>query len=382
MCHHYAINCKSDGRFVCINFADPAAARSIDRALGEAQKERMLHAASALADHPRRPLAGLPAWIITDGKMGMDVQARGLAQALDLDFQMKHVTPSGLWKYTAPWGPADPKARIGHAESALFAPPWPAVAIATGRASIPYLRALRRQAGPQTFCIVLQDPKTGPDTADLIWVPEHDRRRGVNVITTPTAPHGFSPAVLTRLRATCPPAIAALPGPRIAVVLGGKNGIYRFTAADDDRFQAALTSLGALGASFMITPSRRSHQRLIRAADIATTGRPRILWDGRGDNPYPAFLAHADMLVVTADSVNMTGEACATGRPVYVFEPSGGSAKFNRFHDRLRQTGATRSLPATVAALDSWTYPPLDSAATIAAEVERRWSNRRRNLGD
>ena len=48
-----------------------------------------------------------------------------------------------------------------------------------------------------------------------------------------------------------------------------------------------------------------------------------------------------------ADSVNMTGEACATGRPVYVFEPGPGSPKFARFHAALRRHGATRSLPET-----------------------------------
>ncbi len=310
----------------------------------------------------------------------MDVQARGLAQTLGLDFQMKHVTPSGIWKFAAPWGPVDPKARIGQSDSAMFAPPWPDVCIATGRASVPYVRAVRRQSRQKTFCVVLQDPKTGPATADLIWVPEHDRRRGDNVITTPTAPHGFSQAVLAHLRATCPPEIAKLPSPRIAVILGGKNGIYRFTDADDDRFQSALASLGALGASFMITPSRRSHQRLIRAADLATTGCPRIIWDGTGDNPYPSFLAHADMLIVTADSVNMVGEACATGKPVYVFEPSGGSAKFQRFHETLRRTGATRPLPERMQKLDTWNYEPLDSAQVIAEHVERRWLERRGSI--
>lgn len=329
----------------------------------------------------RRPLAGLNAWIITDGKVGMDVQAIGLARALGLAYQVKHVAPSGIWKVTAPWGPPDPKARIGRADSAMFAPPWPAVCIATGRAAIPYIRALRRKAGAHTYCIVLQDPKTGAATADLIWVPAHDRRRGTNVITTLTAPHGYSPSTLATLRADCPPEIAILPRPRIAVVLGGKNGIYRFTEADDDRFQVALAALGANGGSFMVTPSRRSHQRLVRAADLATAGRPRILWDGTGPNPYPNFLAHADLMVVTADSVNMTGEACATGRPVYVFEPTGGSAKFSRFHDALRAAGATRRLHSEINSSETWTYEPLDSAREIAAEVERRWSNRHRILG-
>jgi uncharacterized protein len=286
------------------------------------------------------------------------------------------VTPTGLWKFAAPWGPVNPKERFGHPGSD-FAAPWPAVAIATGRASIPYMRALRRRSGHRTYCVVLQDPKTGPNTADLIWVPEHDRRRGANVVTTPTAPHSFTPARFASLRAEMPADIAALPGPRVAVILGGKNAIYRFTDADDDRLQASLAAFGALGASFMITPSRRSHRRLIDAVDAATADRPRILWNGEGANPYPAFLAHADALIVTADSVNMTGEACATGRPVYVFTPSGGSAKFNRFHAGLRHHGATRPLPDAPDTLEAWDYEPLDSGRTIAAEIERRWLQRR-----
>ena len=334
----------------------------------------------AALDGMRGALAGQTAWLITDGKVGMDVQVRGLAARLGLDAQMKHVNPTGIWKFTAPWGPVDRKARIGQSDSPLFAPPWPAVCIATGRASIPFLRALRRKAGHRTFTIVLQDPKTGAGTADLIWVPAHDRLRGPNVMTTPTSPHGFSPETLVELRHNCPPEIAALPGPRVAVILGGKNGIYRFSEADDDRFEAALASIGRLGASFMVTPSRRSHQRLVRATLAATAGCPRIFWDGSGGNPYPDFLANADLLVVTADSVNMTGEACATGRPVYVFEPTGRSAKFRRFHDALRTTGATRLLPTELRALEKWEYEPIDSAGAIAAEVERRWLARRAML--
>jgi uncharacterized protein len=323
----------------------------------------------------RRPLEGTTGWVITDGKAGMDVQAKGVADALGLVFELKHVSPSGVWKAASPWGPVAPSERFG-APASQFAPPWPAVAIATGRASIPYIRRLKKLAGAATFTVVLQDPKTGPNTADLIWVPEHDRRRGANVFTTLTAPHSFTTARLAGLRTSEPPEITALPGPRVAVILGGKNGVYRFTEADDDRFRHALGSIGDLGASFMITPSRRSHQRLIRAASEATRGHPRILWDMTGDNPYPHFLANADALVVTADSVNMTGEACATGCPVWVFQPSGGSPKFRRFHDALEAYGATRPLPAKVTDLAKWSYPPLHAAELIAREVEQRWLRR------
>ena len=325
-----------------------------------------------------RPLAGLRAWLITDDKAGMQVQARGVAEALGVGWELKQVAPRGWWRFAAPYGPPDPRDAFG--PDKLLSPPWPDIAIATGRLSIPYLRALRRHAGVATYTVVLQDPKTSARTADLIWVPEHDRRRGANVITTLTAPHSFSAERLTLLRRSMPDFVADLPSPRVAVILGGKNAVYKFTDADDDRLEAALASMARLGASFLVTPSRRTHQRLIRAVERATAGSPRFLWDGNGDNPYPAFLAHADLFVVTGDSVNMTGEPLATGRPVYVFEPSGGSAKFGRFHAALRRYGATRALPVEVNSLDGWSYQPLDSAVMIALAIEERLVRRRAML--
>lgn len=305
----------------------------------------------------------------------MLVQAQGVADALGLAYELKTVTPKGLQKVLAPWGPLSRSEQFGQPDS-TFGPPWPAVAIATGRASIPYVRALKKVAGPACYTVVLQDPKSGTRTADLIWVPAHDTLRGANVVTTLTSPHSFTQERLEALRGDLPADILALPGPRVTVVLGGKNGVYKFTDADDDRLEAALKSIARLGASFLVTSSRRTHRRLIDAVERATAGAPRILWTGDGPNPYPAFLAGADALVVTADSVNMTGEACATGRPVYVFTPSGGSPKFQRFHAALEGAGATRPLPESVDKLGGWDYQPLDSARLIAQEIETRWRRR------
>jgi mitochondrial fission protein ELM1 len=324
----------------------------------------------AVAKH-QRPLQGLSAWIITTGAAGMDTQTRGVADALGLAYEMKPIAPRGLYKLLAPWGPVTPSERIGEGGS-TFAPPWPDVAIGLGRSAVPYQRAIRRRS-PATFTLQMLDTRAGLGAADVIWVPQHDPLRGANVITTLSAPHGFTAERLAALRAEVPADIAALPRPRVAVILGGRNAVYDFRAEDDARFAGALKSLGALGASFMITPSRRTHARLKEVTEEATRTFPRIIWDGEGPNPYPQFLAQADALVVTADSVNMTGEAAATGRPVLVFTPSAGSAKFRRFHAALEAQGATRPLPERVAEFPQWSYPPLFSADQIAREVERRW---------
>ncbi len=340
-------------------------------------KTRMKDDAGSSGRESTRPLAGASAWLITDEKIGMLVQCRGVADALGVKYVHKQVSPQGIWRVLSPWvGPA-PGERMGKSGSA-FAPPWPDFAIATGRLSIPYLRRLKRLAGRETFTVVLQDPKTGLDTADLIWVPAHDRLRGANVITTLTSAHSFPPARIAALRAQVPRAIADLPSPRVTVVLGGAGGGYEFTGADMQRLAEVLARLAQARVSFLITPSRRTPPELLEAVDKATATAPRILWRGEGANPYPDFLAHADVLIVTADSVNMTGEACATGRPVYVFFPSKGTAKFNRFHAALQKAGATRPLTEQTQGLESWSYQLPDAAGMIAAEIERRWLARRK----
>jgi mitochondrial fission protein ELM1 len=340
----------------------------------------MAQPAGTATDDILGTVAGRSGWIISDGKAGNDVQSRGVFDVLQLDYRTKHVEPTGIWKLLAPWGPVNPAERLGAAGSA-FQPPWPEFAIAIGRLTIPYLRRLRRLAGRSTYTIILLDPRVGASAADLIWVPEHDRLRGPNVVTTLTSPHGFTQRRLAELRQTIPPAIAALPQPRVAVGLGGPNGDYRYTPQALERLARALHAFAGKGAGLMITPSRRTPAEVRAYVREATEGLPRLFWDGEGENLYPYFLAHADFFIAPADSVNMCGEPCATGKPVYVFEPEGGSAKFSRFHEALRRHGAARPLPGAEQQLETWSYPPLNSAETIAREIARRWLKRRQMLG-
>ena len=126
----------------------------------------------------------------------------------------------------------------------------------------------------------------------------------------------------------------------------------------------------------MITASRRTPDDLVARIKNAVEGSGAFFWNGDGENPYPSFLAHADLFLITADSVSMTCEAAATGKPIYIFAPSGGSAKFDRFHSALAKYGATRPIPPPGSAFESWSYEPLHSAVVIAAEIARRWQKR------
>lgn len=327
-----------------------------------------------------RPLSGATAWIISDGKAGHETLSLGVAEALGVRAEIKRVAPTGVWKLMAPWGPVDPGEKFGQ-PGTLFAPPWPQIAFAAGRTTAPYIRALKKKAGLKTYTVIMEDPKTGPRSADLFWVPEHDQRRGPNVVSTLTAPHPLSPALLGEIRSRPDTAIAALRQPRVAVLIGGPNGRFRYSQPVVEELAALVRSLADLGAGLMITTSRRTPPELIAGIERAAQGTNAIFWKGgEGPNPYRTFLAHADAFLVTADSVNMAGEAAATGKPIYIFEPPGGAEKFTAFHRRLREKGVTRAAPERFETLGTWSYEPLYAADVIAAEIERRWLRRRTML--
>ena len=95
-------------------------------------------------------------------------------------------------------------------------------------------------------------------------------------------------------------------------------------------------------------------------------GLPAAIWDGAGENPYYAYLALADAVLVTADSVSMISEAAATGKPVHILELDGGNAKFARFHRTMRNAGITRPFAGRI---EDWTYPVPDDTARAGAAV-------------
>jgi uncharacterized protein len=102
-------------------------------------------------------------------------------------------------------------------------------------------------------------------------------------------------------------------------MLGGDSRHHRFTEANVADLAAALAAIAESGAKVVVTPSRRTPPALAGTVRTLCGRTGGWFWDGTGENPYIAILAHADHLVVTADSVNMLGEAAATGKPIHLF---------------------------------------------------------------
>jgi uncharacterized protein len=163
------------------------------------------------------------------------------------------------------------------------------------------------------------------------------------------------------------PVLAALPRPILSVLIGGANKAYRLTLRRVGEIAEALADvLRGQGGSALVTPSRRTGAAGIALLRDRLENLPAAIWDGRGENPYFAYLALADAFMVTADSVSMISEAAATGKPVHILDLDGGNAKFARFHAAMREAGVTRPFSGRI---ESWSYPLPDDTARAGAAL-------------
>src|SRR5579862_2402344 len=148
--------------------------------------------ALSLSREPMAPAADAAplVWVLHDGKAGMASQSLGLAEATGFPFVEKALSVRPPWSWLppqlwlAPLG-LDPLAAVTGATGPLL-PPWPDLVIACGRnAAMPALaikRAANKIPGRRVIAAQVQDPGVGRGAFDLMFVPEHDRLRGANVI--------------------------------------------------------------------------------------------------------------------------------------------------------------------------------------------------------
>jgi uncharacterized protein len=333
----------------------------------------------------RDPVTAVPGetapvvWVLHDGKPGMASQALGLAEATGFPFVEKQLAVRPLWAWLPPqlW-----LAPFRAVITGPLRPPWPDLVIGCGRLSAMPGLAIRRASGGRTFAAQVQDPRVGRNEFDLLFVPEHDRLRGPRTVVTRGAIHRVTAARLAEARRRFP-RLTGSPRPILGVLIGGANRSYRLSL---DRLGAIAEAIaGALragGGSALVTPSRRTGAAGVALLRERLAGLPAEIWDGSGDNPYYAYLAAADALLVTADSVSMISEAAATGKPVHILELAknrwGGDGKFARFHATMRGAGITRPFTGKI---ESWSYSPLDDTARagklLRGQVLARLAQRR-----
>lgn len=311
-------------------------------------------------------------WAISDGAAGNERQASALAEALGVSARVVRIRVRQPWDFLAPRLTIGAMSAVHDEDGRTLAPPWPDIAIGCGRRAALVTRALRAWSGGGTFTVQILDPRIDTRAFDVVIAPQHDRVDGANVIRSIGALNPVDPRWLADAR-TRFARFAALPSPRTAVLIGAANRAQRL---DDRYFDALLDRLAAQhaadGGSFLVSVSRRTPGDVAFKLRAAFAAFPGVFFGGDrdGENPYAGFLAWADRVVVTPDSVNMLSEACASGRAVYTFAPQRVRGKLAAFHRALRESGHVRVLGETAPRPLS---PPLAETRGIAELVRARW---------
>ncbi len=262
-------------------------------------------------------------WILMGHRAGDNSQVLALGEALGWPFEVKRFVYARHeilvnWPFTSSLVGVDPR------RSDRLRPPWPDLVLTSGRRNEPIARWIRDQADHPVRLVHLGRPWARAQRWDLVvTTPQYGLPQLPNILHNEAPLHGVTAERLGKAAAQWEDRFADLPKPRIGVLVGGNSGPYPFDVGSGERLGRAANALARrLGGSLLVTTSARTRTDATDAL-FGEVDVPSYLyrWQaGDPHNPYFGILSVADRIIVTADSVSMMAESCATGRPVDLFD--------------------------------------------------------------
>ena len=310
-------------------------------------------------------------WVLADPRAGTAAQALGIAERLGVPFRTVPLWWGALARLPLPW-----PSRLGVSPAArggLRGPPWPRLVVSAGRRSAPVALWLGRRGVRTVHCM---RPGFGHRRFDLLVLGRHDAPpEAPNVMPILGATHRVSPAALDAAQTQWAVSLADLPRPRVALLMGGR---VRAAEGMEPGIAAAIAGKAVgFGGSVLASTSRRTGEAATLALAETLRGLPHRLfcWGDPGPNPFLGFLAWADAVVATGDSVSMLSEALATTAPVFVADPGGLGPRHRALHESLYRAGQARPLSSHP---PFFARDPLDESGRVAAGIWARGLLRRR----
>ena len=287
----------------------------------------------------------IKAWCITDGSAGMNSQVKGLAEALNVNYNLKTINLKFPWN-VLPVGILPIYSmifkNIDHNE--LSNPPE--ILISCGRKSVYFSIFLKRMFGKKIFNVHIQNPKADLKEFDLVIAPTHDNLKDSNVISTDLAINHINEEVIASNMEQYKKDFLYLDLPICCVLVGGKSRNYIF---DKDTLQDFVLKLKNLEKNnkinLVILSSRRTDQFIIDCFNDEF-GNCHISWSDQ-KNPYIALLGLSKFIICTSDSVSMISEAIYSKNPVFIYRLKS-LKKINRienFIDSLLDKGYVKLIP-------------------------------------
>jgi hypothetical protein len=262
-------------------------------------------------------------WVLAGRRPGDRSQLLALADSLGWPYQVKDLIHNRL-HHLPNWLLGTSVASLDQRRSSALAAPWPDLIIDGGKRSVPIARWVRARSGEQARWVHVGRSWTPMALIDLLVVaPQYRLPPRPNLLQLAAPLHRITRQRLEEAAAAWADRLAHLPRPWHALLVGGDSPPYRLDVEAARRLAEEANAVARRsGGSLLVTTSARTHPDAA-AALLAAVVVPAYVYRWQADaadNPYLAFLALADSVIVTGDSASMLAEACATGKPVAMFE--------------------------------------------------------------
>lgn len=300
-------------------------------------------------------------WTVSERKAGTLTQCLGVASHLDPEprkIEIEKKLPRWRKGFLSPYR--------------KLSQPEPDVIISCGYMAPRHVIAIANACRVRPLTVHLQTPQAKyTQDYDLAFISRHDwteeKARQPTFRQMLGVPHQFNAQRIAAERPAARARWARDDRPVIAVFVGGPNNAYRYEKETVEGLIEAVETLAASGWTVLVSTSRRSTPETLSRLLELKEDHVHV-WDRTGNNPYAEFLSAADAFLITKDTVTMTCEALATGRPVYIFDlPKTPCKKLDEFewlHADLGKTlGLTRPFTGVV---EHYDYGPPDESSRIA----------------
>jgi mitochondrial fission protein ELM1 len=278
-------------------------------------------------------------WLLMGDRAGDNSQILALCEALDWPFEIKRLVYTPYERFVN-LPITSTLAGVDRGRSSPLEAPWPDLVISAGRRNEPVARWIQRQAAGQKHVRLVH---VGRPWAPLPWwdlvvtTPQYRLPDLPNVLQNECPLHRITPERLAEAALEWKARVDRLPRPYIALLAGGNSGPYPFDRPSGERLADLASTLAErTGGSLLVSTSARTPEETTEAL-FAGIRCPAYMYRWEPDapeNPYFGFLGLADQLIVTADSVSMMAEACATGHPVYLYDTGEGVNSMRFYWER------------------------------------------------
>ncbi len=251
-------------------------------------------------------------WVLSDGRKGHEIQSLTLAERLANKHHAHQFVIQQPWEtFTPRIIPGFQNGLKWHGQKPDFSLP-PDLIITTGKkaaAAGKFIAQKLKKGATELKHIQILNPKDNHAYYDLLLIPDHDQKTGLNIINYPGSLHPFSPQWFKHSKQNL---IQNLPS--LGIILGSPPTKYF-----NQSFKAELQKIRNLypdQAIQLCGSPRLSNKQIIKIKAVLTSKDMFWYKDQNDTNPYQALLQQSKHLFVTADSINMMNECASTDIPV------------------------------------------------------------------